>query len=273
MTRRYPKPLKEKLRSLYSWHRWLGVSSAVFVIWLALTGLALQHSSDLNLDQQPANISWLHKHFGTEINLPDTAIQYEGQWLSQVDNRLYFNKTMVDKGATPVGMARMGLIWAVACRETLWLLNENAEVLEKLEGLDLPGRIRSIGQRQNQLILETNHGRFEANPMSAQWPQWQPTAQRHRVTYKTLPFPDKLKPALSEQAQRYALSWSRVLLDAHSGRILGDFGVWLMDIMAITFIVLGLSGLMLWLRFRRNMKQRQRRQAERLQTQRSLEES
>jgi hypothetical protein len=42
------------------------------------------------------------------------------------------------------------------------------------------------------------------------------------------------------------LSWERVLLDLHSGRLGGRLGVWLMDFAGLMLCLLGLSGVTMW---------------------------
>jgi hypothetical protein len=41
------------------------------------------------------------------------------------------------------------------------------------------------------------------------------------------------------------IHWERVLFDVHSGRLFGRYGPWLMDIMAVLFVVLAVSGLVM----------------------------
>lgn len=260
MTRRHPKPLRERLRSLYSWHRWLGVVSALFVIWLAVTGIALEHGSLLELDRRQATSGWLHRHYGIQINVPAQALELDENWLSHVDGRLYLNEHMIDHAPPPVGLARLGMLWAVATRESLWLLNDDAEVLEELHGLDLPGRITALANSSNGLLLVTERGSYIADPLDPSWPDWVASERALNPPYTLKPLPHALRSQLHANALGRALNWERVLLDAHSGRLFGQSGVWLMDAMAVAFIVLSVSGLWLWLRYRNARRARLRRQ-------------
>ena len=54
---------------------------------------------------------------------------------------------------------------------------------------------------------------------------------------------------LPESRARYAatrLNWERWLQDLHSGRFFGPVGVWIMTIAGAALIVLGISGLIVW---------------------------
>jgi hypothetical protein len=46
------------------------------------------------------------------------------------------------------------------------------------------------------------------------------------------------------------LPLERVILDIHSGRILGQAGVLLIDFMAILFLLLAMSGVWMWVKYR-----------------------
>ncbi len=259
MTRRGPKPLSKQLRSLYRWHRWLGIISALFVIWLAFSGILLQHSHQLKLDQLGAEWHWLQSHYGIQPQPPQTGLRLEQHWLSHVDGHLYLNEQLIGQGTPPVGFTRLGLLWAAASRESLWLLNDKAEVLDQLQGLDLPGRITAVASESGNLLLATERGLFSADPLAANWPDWQPATRSIEVQYHSSELPPELTRKLVEQARYQALNWERLILDAHSGRLFGHMGVWLMDAMAVIFVLLGITGLWLWLRFQRSRRRRLRR--------------
>lgn len=259
MTRRSPKPLIQRIRSLYSWHRWLGVISAFFVIWLAVTGIALEHSRELKLDSFFSHSEWLRNHYGINPQAPSTALLLDGNWLSHVDGHTFLNKLSIADTPPPVGFTRLGVLWAVASSESLLLLNDEAEVLETVRGLDLPGRIIALSQNNGDLLLKTEHGIFTSNPLAANWPQWKSSTLAVTPDYRQAELPPELAAELVKEVEQSSLTWERLMVDAHSGRLFGKYGVWLMDAMAVTFIILGVSGLMLWLRYWRAMRRRKRR--------------
>ena len=68
------------------------------------------------------------------------------------------------------------------------------------------------------------------------------------------------KPQISELRHAFrgkGLSMERVVLDLHSGRIFGHYGIYLMDTAAIALLWLSLSGLWVW--WRRSVKEKQKR--------------
>ena len=51
-------------------------------------------------------------------------------------------------------------------------------------------------------------------------------------------------------------SLERVLLDFHSGRIFGPVGIVVYDLLALMVLVLSISGLIIWVRGKRNGKRK-----------------
>ena len=80
-----------KWRSLYQWHRMLGIAAGVFVLLLAVTGLMINHTESLELDERYAKADWLLNWYG--IAPPADAVSYRlgEHWVSQLGNRLYLD--------------------------------------------------------------------------------------------------------------------------------------------------------------------------------------
>ncbi|MCB2385418.1 PepSY-associated TM helix domain-containing protein [Thalassolituus alkanivorans] len=53
-------------------------------------------------------------------------------------------------------------------------------------------------------------------------------------------------PAELAAARNESISWQRVLLDLHSGRWFGSWGVWVVDVAALILLFLALSGAWIW---------------------------
>src|SRR5205085_1933106 len=66
---------------LHRWHRRFGVAASLFLAWLALSGLLLNHSPLLGLDRARTHASWLLRLYGLESALPQTGWSAGGHWL------------------------------------------------------------------------------------------------------------------------------------------------------------------------------------------------
>ena len=68
-----------------------------------------------------------------------------------------------------------------------------------------------------------------------------------------------MRQAIVRHYRGNGMSLERILLDSHSGRIFGTAGVIIYDILALAVGFLAISGLVLWLRGRRNGNRNGRR--------------
>jgi len=235
-----------KLKSLYVWHRWVGLVAALFVIVLAGTGLALNHTEELQLDARHVRTAWLLDWYG--ISLPDEVPAWRAgeHWISQWDQRLYLDAQ--DLGEHPEGRLRGAVAWGdlliVALDRALLLLTGQGELVEKLAASDLPGTLHGIALAGERPVLLTDAGHYAGDDDLVAW-QPLPDASVSRPDPAALP---------SELAERIAADWrgsglslERVILDVHSGRILGTGGVYLMDAAAVLLLFLSLSGSGIWI--------------------------
>ncbi len=58
--------------------------------------------------------------------------------------------------------------------------------------------------------------------------------------------PEIITDPVIKQYSNTVISWERLLLDVHSGRLFGRFGTWVMDTAAIALIFMAVTGLWIW---------------------------
>src|SRR5690349_3869727 len=133
---------RRSLRSVYVWHRWLGVISALIVLMLAATGLLLNHSHELRLDSRYISNAALLDWYGIRAMPPREAFLVGGHWLSTTEERLFLD-------AKPVAEAHGSLLTAASCDglimaifpESMLLLTSAGGTVEALRREALPGVI------------------------------------------------------------------------------------------------------------------------------------
>jgi hypothetical protein len=251
------------LRSLYVWHRYLGLAAALFVVWLALSGLLLNHTDDLKLDARyissDALLDWYGIHAPTDI----TLFRTKTLTLAGMGGHLYINQRLQPGiGGTLVGAVDFGDMVVVALSDHLLLLTPGGELIEQLDDASgLPAGIGAIGVNADRTLdIHTAHGDYRTD---ADLLQWTPAAV-HDGHWARPAVPDSAERTALDQAWRgNGLTVERVLLDLHSGRILGEYGPFLMDGAAILFLLLAISGIWLWGRRRASTLAHQRKIAAR----------
>ena len=75
------------------------------------------------------------------------------------------------------------------------------------------------------------------------------------------PVPERLKAELSKLSRAQELPLERVFLDAHSGRLFGSWGPWVMDVAAFLLVFLAISGCWIWTKQLLRKKRRSRRKS------------
>jgi len=243
---RHKKPRIKKLRSMYIWHRYIGVSAALLVIILAVTGLMLNHTGKLQLDSRHITNNWLLDHYGIHAPRNIRSYQVNQRWLSQWGERLYLDQH--DLGASTdklLGALFYQDMLVVALNSEIWLFTPEGELIEKLGGTEgVPAGMSAIGLTdEGRVAVMAAHGVYTADRDLVIWHD-APDAITVWVDSTTLP--PHLHQILLEKYRGHGLSLERVILDLHSGRLFGQYGIYVMDTAAVLMLFLALSGSWIW---------------------------
>ena len=235
---------------LWRWHRRLGITFLIFIIWLSASGILLNHTDDLGLAEQPVHQQFLLSLYGIERPAIH-SYQIAGQWISHSGEHLYRNSTQITHCAgTFSGIALAPAtdgspnIIAAACGDEIALFTAQGELVERINAsYALPRPLQSLGQcetAKQEICFSANNRSFMLNVNDVVWAE----STQNINPSATSQLPSNLQKALEQSA--LSLDWEKVILDLHAGRLFG-LGPWLMDIVGVLFIVLGLSGLGIWL--------------------------
>lgn len=231
---------------LWHWHRRLGVLAAVFVLALAATGIALNHSSLLGLDSRFVESPWLTQLYGDDSS-DLGAFALGQQWVFRAaDGRVYLDAREVApcSGALVGAVAAQDVLLA-ACAEELLMITPAGELLESVSAsTGLPTPLQGIGIIDSHVALQADGVWWLADLERMDFSQrvrWGGSAVGQLV-------PDTLPADIRAQipAPAHWLSWERVLLDLHSGRLFGRAGVWIVDAVGVLLITLASSGTLMW---------------------------
>ena len=234
---------------LRRWHGRFGIAAAIFFLFLAITGIALNHTAKLQLAAYRIHASWLTRWYGFKVELPTQAFAEKGALLVCANGVWLLNdKVIAENVPQSLGMVESNRILYIATRENLYIYSTDGLLVEKVSGASLPALpIRAIGAAQSRLMLQTTSVVY-ASTAGLDWQSASPRGVRwsHAVAIASSEqsrIAERLVPGISAET---------LLLDVHSGRIFGSYGPVVVDIVALILVVLGVSGVAVFCRSRRH---------------------
>lgn len=238
-------------------HRFLGVGAAIFVIFMVFTGLAINHSNSLGLDQDHVSQPFLLNWYGLEG--PETIHSFAvgNDWVSFAGSQMYFNDKVVSAVTNGIGAVTGNGMIIAAGSDELILLDPSGQLVERVSwSVQQPGTIESIGLlKDGSVALKVSGGLWLADAELLNWIRASDTANAQAWSTPGSA-PAIIQQSIRQQYRGDGLSLQRLLLDFHSGRVFGSVGVVVYDLLALAVGFLAISGLVLWLRGRRNGKRK-----------------
>lgn len=241
-------------RALLTVHRRVGIISAVFVILLSISGFLLQHSAGLGFDRASIASDGLLDWYGIKAPGIGPHFQPGSHYFSHIGDAVYFDAQRLP-GSYPElrGVVAFDQGFALTTDSAIVLITVEGDVIERLSAEHgVPELIQRIGTGPDARVflnsdMEIREANFDA-------PSFTP------VTASDMPAIDwsqasepaaTLAAAVERDYAGSLVTWERVLLDIHSGRLLGAVGVFIVDLMAVLFLLMAISGVWIWTR-RRN---------------------
>lgn len=200
---------------LRRWHRRLGIVSAAFVIVLAATGLLLNHTQSLGLDDIPLENRLLRALYGVPAVAPAFPLAC----------------------ARPVAVvAAVGApLQLAACSDRIALLTADGVIVDQLDtARGLPANLTAVASDRGGFLLQRGATTFRLDS--------------DNFTLVALTDPPAAIDWQSGATAGPDIHWERVLLDLHSGRLFGTAGVVIVDIAALLFVLLAISGIVMFRR-------------------------
>jgi hypothetical protein len=230
---------------LWRWHRRTGLAAAIILVLVTVTGVFLNHTSELSLQKKFVGQAWLLSLYGipepelVSFELADTSITGD-------------EKGQLYRGVTSLASCRGGLVGAsvyaagfiVACQQELLFFDEQGRLAEKVSAIyGLPTPVEQLGKCAETLCIRTPKRMFE---LDIEQLSFVPVAGVRPVWSEPIQLLGPVREAIYAASREQGLSWERVMLDVHSGRLFGTLGVWVVDAAAIVLLFLALSGFVLW---------------------------
>jgi len=234
--------MNRRMRSL---HRTVGAIVALFVMLLAITGVLLNHTTELKLDQRYLTWDWLLEHYGVATVEADAVFLLEQNVISQFSNQLFVDATPVTSVQRPVlGGVVLDDLMVVATDDALILLSLDGEFIERMgSAAGIPAEIQNIGLFHGDPVIQTRDGMWRSDFLLDQWER----ISLEGIGWSTpQPMPDSVEVELATYFHGKGITVEQLILDIHNGHIVDRFGVWLLDAFAVLMIFISLTGLWMW---------------------------
>lgn len=237
------------LRTLARWHRSLGLSAAVFVLMLAVSGVVINHTADLSLEKRYIDSPWVLNVYGITSAPLNESFRANDRWITRLDKQVYLDARSVAFIEEPlIGALQQDQTIVLATSNHLLLLDLQGNLLDKLRREHgMPTPLTRLGRIGGKIAVQAQDVIYSLDLNNLRW-----TKQRVQSVRWSEPevLPTALHEQIGDQARRRMLSWDRAVRDLHSGRVLGSWGVWIMDGIAFVFLLLTVSGIWVWWRAR-----------------------
>ena len=248
---------RRKWHSLYIWHRYIGLTAALLTILLAVTGIALNHYTELGLGKRFIHNEWLLDRLDITAPTAASGFRSHGHQAILLEPWLWLdNKQIAGEYSHITGLISIDEMLVLATPGELQLFTMHGELIDRLRSQDgLPNAIRRIGRSESgRLVIETPLGQFQADRDILNWQNMNDDV----VWSRPVAADDTTLPQLQQRWRQQSLSWGHIILQLHSGRLFGDKGVLVMDAAAILLLFLSISGFWIWLRIRLRKKKNTR---------------
>ncbi len=243
MKNRNRKSKNRLWRFLYKFHRYTGLSSALVLLMLAVTGIALNHTDRLKLDSTMIQSSTILDWYGIKSPSELTSYALKKHWIIQSEQQLYFNHSPLLKTENKLrGAIETTDYIAIAFNQSLLLLTLEGEIIEQTQF----DRLEKIGMNpQQQVIIQANQ---LIQTSDDDLISWHPYSKQDMSWSNTSTPPSFLAQKIKNAARSTILPLERVILDLHSGRFFGIMGVIIVDLAGLFLIFLALTGCAIWIK-------------------------
>ena len=235
---------------MQQWHRRVGMTGAVFFIFLITTGLLLNHTGALGLGKRFVETQWLLDLYHISAPEPPVAFSAGERFVSHLGDRLYIDtRELPERAKRLIGGLKLDDTLLVAVPGKLLVVSPQGELIERIDSADgVPAGMKRIGLTDSgQLVIRAAHGDYLVDVEKL---DWRKTTTADVSWAAPLALPPELEEKLMQAYRGSGLPLERVILDLHSGRIVGQWGVYVVDGAALLFLALVITGLWMWVKQR-----------------------
>ncbi|MBV1908718.1 MAG: PepSY domain-containing protein [Kangiellaceae bacterium] len=250
-------------------HRRTGFAIVIFLVNLAITGILLNHSEELELHQRFVKSEWILKWYGFKPP-QDTIcfkVQSTNQNVCQIGKMIFRENQLLLTNTSPIiSLLKVeGLIY-LATSEELNIYTESFELVESLNrNSSLPTPVETLslytlamrdsGSKQETIAVSTSNKVWALEQNEFRWIEQPNTVLfPNQAKNDLIELPPNQLVGLQTRYLENQLTQLKFIQDLHSGSIIAGAGKWIIDLVGILVIALAITGFLAWQR--RNRKNR-----------------
>ena len=237
-------------KSINQIHKFTGIAVCVFLIHLSITGIFLNHTEDLGLDEKYTASPMILALYNISIPNQKESFLVDDIFISRFGDQVFMGNQPIIKNENPItGATLSNQVLFIAFPNEMVLLTQEGELIERISGTaELPENIQKLGVSEDILYLKTPNQLWQS---SDQAQAWELSDSNFNDWSNEVIMPDQQTKQIEMYFSGKGVSLEQFFLDLHNGNIIKGFGKWLLDIIAIFLLLLSISGIWIWLKKRR----------------------
>ena len=244
------KKIRITLKAINQVHKFTGIAVCVFLIHLSITGIFLNHTEELGLDEKYTASPLILGLYNISVPNKEESFLVDNYFISRFGNQVFLDNQPVFKSEVPItGAIIFNQMLVIAIENELVLLTEEGELIEKLTTANgVPVNIQKLGAYNSLLFLKTSNQVWESNDEGQ---EWRVSDSSFNEWSNEVVMPDEKTQQVESYFLGKGVSLEQFFLDLHNGNIIKGFGKWILDIIAIFLLLISISGVWIWLRKKR----------------------
>lgn len=251
-------PALFKKHTARQFHRLLAYTVAFLLFWLSLSGVLLNHTEDLKLNDVKIQQPWLLGWYQIDTPKIQQAFQLKTDWVIQTSQAIYWNETPLPFNGNIRALVNNDSFLFILLSNELILLTNTGDFIERIP---LPEALQhqnlttqsdfSFFEQDNQTLIATKNN--QAWQISEDFTQLIPVQADNKADWIKLPTINNQTAPADIQKQLMnsfdsPLTLEKIILELHNGYFFGKIGPWLVDLASLLFILMVLSGIRLHLK-------------------------
>ena len=237
-------------KSINQIHKFTGIAVCVFLIHLSITGIFLNHTEDLGLDEKYTASPMILALYNISIPSQKESFLIDAIFISIFGDQVFMDNQPIIKSENPItGVTLSNQVLFIAFPNEMVLLTQEGELIERISSAsELPENIQKLGVSGDILYLKTLNQVWQSGDQAQ---AWEVSDSDFNDWSKKVIMSDQQTKQIEMYFSGKGVSLEQFFLDLHNGNIIKGFGKWLLDIIAIFLLLLSISGIWIWLKKRR----------------------